>query len=115
MTSKEALEKIKNHAISDIDSIPLFAVDICKSINKELEEAYNIVLKDLEKLEVLKILTNNEVNIAMFNLAFIEFENDYNDYYCNFKEYSRYKMDEFEFNTLVKYLKKLEEEIDNDK
>lgn len=59
MTSKEALENIKNQALNDIDSIPLFAVDLCKSINQEVEKAYNIVLKDLEILEAIKNKAQN--------------------------------------------------------
>lgn len=73
MNSKEALEKIKNYALEDIDSIPLFAVDLCKSINKEVEEAYKKVLKDLERLEkqdkILEIIFKKNVDIELLKLS----------------------------------------------
>lgn len=67
-----------------------------------------------EKLKLLDILTTNEVNIEMFNMAFIEFENDYDDYYYNYTKYSKYRMEKNEFNLLVEYLKKLEEGLNEE-
>ena len=95
MTSKEAIERIKND-------------DYSKRFSKN--KLLGIIKKDLERLELLDILITNEVNIEMFNIVFIEFENDYDYYYYNYIKYSKYKMEKNEFNLLVEYLKKIEEE-----
>ena len=92
MKSKEAIERIKND-------------DYSKRYSKN--KLLGIIKKDLELLD---ILTTNEVNIEMFNIVFIEFENDYDYYYYNYIKYSKYRMEKNEFNLLVEYLKKLEEE-----
>ena len=51
MTSKEALEILKNRASVDVENIPLSFNDIGKSFNKEIKEYYDIIKKDLERLE----------------------------------------------------------------
>lgn len=93
MTSKELNEILnKTRRTKDISLTP-----------EQVEEL-------VKKLEVLEILTNNEVDIERFKIAFIEFEDDYWDYYYNYTKYSIYNMSKEEFNLLIDYLKKIEEE-----
>ena len=52
--------------------MPQCAVELCKSINKEVEESYNIVAKDLEELEQYREIMGTPIQEIRKNLKILE-------------------------------------------
>lgn len=52
--SKEALERLKHRALSDLDSIPKTAISICEKSNDEVMKTYETIKQALERLEKLE-------------------------------------------------------------
>ena len=66
----EALDRLKNIALSDLDSIPATAIPICEKYNNEVIEDYETIQQALLKAEkehkVLEIIKEKKVDVFRF-------------------------------------------------
>ena len=67
----ECLDRLKNIALSDLDSIPAAAIPICEKYNNEVMESYETLEQALLNAEkehkALEIIKEKEVNMQVFN------------------------------------------------
>ena len=72
----EALEVLKNRALSDLDSIPKTAIPICEKNNEEIMKNYETIIKDLDRLEKLEKIFSDLKSMFEIKIG-IDMENEY--------------------------------------
>lgn len=75
----EALEVLKNRALSDLDSIPKPAIPICEKSNEEVMKTYETIEKELKVLDIIKkkeVNVNTLINCIIGAIEPLEFYNE---------------------------------------
>ena len=75
--SLEALELLKNRALSDLDGVPTTAISICKKSNEEVMEAYETIKQALQRLEAIYNAKPSEALKALDRNIVVIREKDY--------------------------------------
>ena len=65
----EALETLKNRALSDLDSIPKTAIPMCEKSNEEVMKTYKIINQALTELKAIKEAKPNEALKCLYKVA----------------------------------------------
>ena len=114
----EALEMLKNRALSDLDNIPKTAIPICEKSNEEVMKAYEILKQALLELKTIRETDPIE---ALENLK-IPLHNEWLRFYPQFEEMGEttkivdgcrmVKSDAYNYLTIKQYVLKTQKDLD---
>lgn len=101
----EALELLKNRALSDLDSVPKTAMSICEKSNEEVMKAYEILKQGLLKAqeqekENFKLKKALEILKKTKNIEVYWFDNGKRHYRIKFDKTREQEISQEAFNLL---------------